>query len=244
MLPILEVSRLARAVFLIAEIEEAAVGEQTGSIGPLVERRTTYILQAEAREHSGFGQHLSRVFVGHSHRNGVRDFQAGIVRVRESRGPDRHVNEHPIRIRRVMPQEEFVRLAAEVVSLALGHRQARIRIDAERLHSSDVVGPCVPNKDVAVFSAGGRVHERAKLALIESLVPFEHGRDLAHLNRRLLLGIRLDLENVDRMPHAGAVPMTNEDAVAGDTQASPVAPAVKVSAFPASGGGVFHRRHR
>ena len=134
-----------------------------------------------------------------------------------------------------MPEKELVRLRVEVGDLALERRQARVRVDAIRLHPAERVRAGVANQDVAVLAARRLVDERAQLALVEALIALDHGRDLADLHRRLLLGVRLDLEDVDRAPDAGAVGVTDEDAVAGDAQPAAVARAVEVAALPRAG---------
>src|SRR5205823_6794823 len=98
-------------------------------------------------------------------------------------------------------------------------------------------------QDVAVFPARGPVHERTELAFVESLIAFEHRWNLADLNRRLALGVRLDPENVDRVSHARAVPVTDENAVARNPETASVARALEVAAFPLAGRFVLDRRH-
>ena len=167
-----------------------------------------------------------------------------MLRIRQPGGPDRHVDQHAIRIRRIVPEKELVRLRMEVGDLALDDRQARVHVDAIGLHPADRVRAGVANQDVAVFAARRLVDERAQFAVVESLVALEHRRDLADLHRRLLLRVRLDLEDVDGMPHAGAVRVADEDAVAGDAEPAAVARAVEVAALPGPGRRILDRRHR
>ncbi len=110
LLVVLEVPAAARTVLQVAEIQEATVGEQTRRVRLLVDRRPAHFLQAEAGEHLGLRQHLSGLLVGHGQDDFVRDLQARMVRVGQARGPDGHVDKHPIRVRRVVPEEKFVRL--------------------------------------------------------------------------------------------------------------------------------------
>src|SRR5258705_326859 len=71
LLAVLEIPWLPGAILLIAEVEEAAVGEQASRVGTLVERRTADVLQTESGEHSRFWQHLSRVLVSYRHHDHV-----------------------------------------------------------------------------------------------------------------------------------------------------------------------------
>ncbi len=143
-----------------------------------------------------------------------------------------------------MPKEELVRLAAEVVGLALRDRLARIHVDAVSLHSSNRIRSRIPDENVPVFAARRLVNERSKLTLVETLVALEHGGNLTHLHRRLLLRIRLNFENIDGATDARAVRMTDKDAVARDSEAAAVSSAVEVAPAPRSGRGILYRRHR
>ena len=159
-------------------------------------------------------------------------FKPGLIGIRQSRGPDRHVDQHAIRIRRIVPQEEFVRLRMKISDLALRRRQARIHVDAIGLHPADRVGAAVPHQDVAILPAsmsctpasaarGRRIPDC--LRTIAGISPTCTGGCFSR--------IRLDLENVDRMPHARAVPMADEDAIAGDAETARVARAIEIAAF-------------
>ncbi len=132
----------------------------------------------------------------------------------------------------------------EVGDVGLRHRQARVHVDAVGFHPADRVRAAVPHHDVAVFTLRRLVDERTKLAIVEALIAFRHRRDLADLHRRLLLRVRLDLENVDGVTNAGAISMTDEDAVAADAETAGVACAIEVATLPGPRGRVLHRGHR
>ena len=79
--------------------------------------------------------------------------------------------------------------------------------------------------------------------MVEALIALEHGGDLADLNGRLPLGIGLELKDVDGVLEAGAVAVTDKNAVAADAQSAAIACGVQVAAFPCAGGRILHRRH-
>ena len=84
--------------------------------------------------------------------------------------------------------------------IAFRYGQASVHVDAISFHPADRIGAAIPNQDLPILPSRGLVDERAQFAIIESLIAFNHCRNLSDLYRRLLLRIRLNLENVDRVP--------------------------------------------
>ena len=75
----------------------------------------------------------------------------------------------------------------------------------------------------AMHLAVDKLKKKAQFLIIETFVSLEHRRNLAHLHRRLLHGISLDLEDIDRMTPAGAVLVAREDAIARNGETATVA---------------------
>ena len=142
-----------------------------------------------------------------------------------------------------MPEEKLVRLCMEVVGITFLQDLACVRIDPVRHHFPSGIRSAIPNQDLAIFAAGRLVQDGSKFAIVEALIPLDRCRNLTNLDWRLLRRIRLDLEDVDGMTHAGAVPVTQEDAVAGDPESAGIAFAIEVSTSPLACGGILHRRH-
>ena len=120
------------------------------------------------------------------------------------------------------------------------HRQTRVHVDAIRFHPADRIRATIPNQDLPFLRSRSLVYERPQLAIIESLISFNHCRNLSDLHRRLLVRIGLDLENVDRVPHTCAVSMSHEDAVAGNPEPTRIALAIEISAFPFARRFIFY----
>src|SRR5262249_32097116 len=134
-----------------------------------------------------------------------------------------------------------MRLRMKVVDLALGDRQTCIHIDAIRLHAPRRIGSAVPNKNLQILTIRRLEYERSKFAVIETLIAFHHCRNFSDLHWRLFFRIGLQLKNIDRVPDTRTIPVPNKNTVAGDAETARIALAIKISALPFTGTGVFHR---
>src|SRR5439155_7572195 len=143
----------------------------------------------------------------------------------------------------IVPEKKLMRLDVVVRRLAVRVDQTRRQVDAIRLEAPAVVAAAVAHEDVAILSARRLVDDRAQLAIVIASIAYDVGRNLSDLHRRLLHGIRLNLEDVDRVALARAVAMADEDAVARDAEAASVAGGLEIAVLPVAGRLIFHRGH-
>ena len=241
----LEVARPAGTVLEVAEVGEPAVGEEPRRVGDFVDRWPAHIPEAESRDELRPGAEFAGVLVGHSEHDRVGDPEPRGVRIRQSAAIEhRHEGEDPIRIHRVVPEEELVRRAAEIVGFAPGRGQAAPGVDLVALEKT--LGPRagVPDEDLDLASAGGGVEDRAELAVVEPLVSDHLRRNLAHLDRWVRFRVRLDPEDVDRMGRPRSIPVTDVEALSGDPEPARVARPIQVAAAPGTRGGILPGRNR
>ena len=239
----LEVAAASGAIPQRAEIEKAAVRKQARRVRLLVDRRPADVLQAEAGQELRLRQHLARALVGHRHDEGIRHLQTRMFRIRHAASPVGDVGDDAIGVGRIVPEEELVRLDVVVRRLAVRLHQARVHVDLVRLEPPAVVAAAVAHEKIPILPPRGLVDERPQLAIVVAAIAFDVGRDLTDLHGRLLRRIRLNPEDVDRVPLAGAVFVADEETVARDAEAPAVAGCVEVPVLPVARRLVFHRRN-
>ncbi len=238
----LEIAAAAGAIPQRAEIEKPAVRKEAGRVRLLVDRRAADVLQTEAGQELRLRQHLARALVGHRHDEGVRHFQAGMFRIRDTASPVGDVRDDAIDVGRIVPEEKLVRLNVVVGRLAVRLHQAGVHVDLVRLETPAVVAAAVAHEKIPILAGRGLVDQRSQLAIVVAAIALDVGRDLTDLHRRLLRRIRLNPENVDGVPLAGAVFVTDEQTVARDAETPAVAGRIEIPILPVAGRLVFHGR--
>lgn len=131
----------------------------------------------------------------------------------------------------------------EVVDFTLADGQARVQIGAVGLHPAHRVCGAVPDDEHAVFAARRSIAQRANLAIVEALVSHDQSWNLPNLNQRHLLGIPLNLENVDGMGNASTVGVADVHAITRNPEATAITDAVEVAAAPGSSCWIANRWH-
>jgi hypothetical protein len=99
------------------------------------------------------------------------------------------------------------------------------------------------SRPVLFLTRRGLVDQRAQLAIVVAAIALDVGGNLADRHRWILFRIRLDPEDVDRVPLAGAVAVADEDAVAGDAETPSVSGRFQIAVLPVAGRFVLDRGH-
>jgi hypothetical protein len=158
-----------------------------------------------------------------------------MLRVRETAtGKHRHIYKDAIWICGVVPEKELVRWPIEIVCFALRSRKTCVHVRNVGLHAPDRVGSSVSNKKQAILATRSLEHKGSKLTVVKSLVALDHRGNFAHFDRRLLLRIRLNLKDGDRMRDACAVGVSDVNTVARDAESPAIARTVQIASTPVS----------